>query len=140
MPRYYAVALITGLLASTSAFAQQDVADQPIQSNAVNLKSTKQASAATRDANRLGAAVTAYNKSATSGAINPAILDGKAIADNAPSAEALALAHVVSAYNGELRPTADVDSGNHNPNSQVVALGREIKRFNQSGGSLAVID
>ena len=127
------------LLTSATAFAQQETLEA-LQTPAVtgasaNVAADRNVSSAQRLAN----AVDAYNTRPDSGAVAASVIDTASVSDTPISPAARQLAFDIRAYNDELRPMGDTVDYSNTPNRRALALGREITRFNQTGGSLDVV-
>ena len=132
----YALLTTTLLLSSVTAFAQQETLEamQP-QTTAPASPSVASASQSASTA-RLANAIDAYNTRPNTGAVAPSAIDATAVTNTPVTPAARRLAFDIRAYNGELRPVSDTTDYSNGPNRQALALGREITRFNQTGGSL----
>ena len=127
------------LLTSVTAFAQQETLEAMQAPTTADASSSVTSTSQSARAARLAAAIDAYNARPNTGAVAPSAINADAVTDTPATPAARRLAFDVRAYNGELRPVSDKTDYRNGPNRQALAPGREITRFNQTGGSLDVV-
>tara|TARA_B100000925_G_scaffold183332_1_gene138461 strand:- start:17 stop:463 length:447 start_codon:yes stop_codon:yes gene_type:complete len=135
----HALLVTTLLLTSVTAFAQQETLEamQPQTTAEASPRLTSAGQSA--GAARLATAIDAYNTRPNPGAVAPSAVNADAVTNTPATPAARHLAFEIRAYNGELRPVSDTTDYSNSPDRQALALGREITRFNQTGGSLDAV-